>query len=175
MRKVFATALFLLFVLQVPALAEDIRIGVLDMEKFSSKSLAGQQIAEQMKTTLEPKVKEIQRLEEDFNRIKEDYIKQSSAYSLEVQNAKKLELKRKGRDIEDMKLEFQRFAKAEEQRLTQPVQALMQKVAEEYAEQNDYDLVLEMRVSGILFINEEKLDITDELIKALDAAWKAQQ
>ena len=174
MRKMLATALFLLFVLQVPAFAQNIKIGVLDMEKFSRESLAGKQVAEKMKGMLEPKLKEIQRLEEDFNRLKEDYIKQSSAYSLEVQNAKKLELKRKGRDIEDMKLEFQRYAKAEEQKLTKPVQELMQKVAEEYAEKNDYDLVLEMRVSGVLFINEEKLDITEELIQALDAAWKAQ-
>ncbi len=173
MKKVLASALFLLFVLQVPAMAQDIKIGVLDMEKYSRESLAGQEVAAQMKTTLEPKVKEIQRVDEEFNRLKEDYIKQSSAYSLEVQNAKKLELKRKGRDIEDMKLEFQRFAKAEEERLTKPVQELMQKVAEEFAKENGYDLLLEMRVSGVLFINEEKLDITDELVKALDAAWNA--
>jgi outer membrane protein len=173
MKKVLASALFLLFVLQVPAMAQDIKIGVLDMEKYSRESLAGQEVAAQMKTTLEPKVKEIQRVDEEFNRLKEDYIKQSSAYSLEVQNAKKLELKRKGRDIEDMKLEFQRFAKAEEERLTKPVQELMQKVAEEFAKENGYDLLLEMRVSGVLFINEEKLDITDELVKALDEAWNA--
>ena len=49
----------------------------------------------------------------------------------------------------------------------------MQKVAEEFAKENGYDLLLEMRVSGVLFINEEKLDITDELVKALDEAWKA--
>jgi outer membrane protein len=173
MKKVLASALFLLFALQVPAMAQDIKIGVLDMEKYSRESLAGQEVAAQMKTTLEPKVKEIQRVDEEFNRLKEDYIKQSSAYSLEVQNAKKLELKRKGRDIEDMKLEFQRFAKAEEERLTKPVQELMQKVAEEFAKENGYDLLLEMRVSGVLFLNEEKLDITDELVKALDEAWKA--
>lgn len=173
MKKVFVTLLLLLFALQVPAWAQDVKIGVLDMEKFSKQSDAGQEVAQQMKAKLEPKLKEIQRLQEEYNRLKEDYIKQSSAYSLEVQNAKKLELKRKGRDIEDMKLEFQRFAKAEEQKLTQPVQEMMQKVAEEYAEANDYDLVLEMRVSGVLFINEEKLDITDELIQEMNKAWKA--
>lgn len=174
MRKVFATAMFLLFVLQVPAFAQDLKIGVVDMERYSKTSLAGQHVAEEMKKALEPKVTELKRLQEELNQLKEDYMKQSSAYSLEVQNAKKLEIKRKTRDLEDMSLEYQRVAKAEEQKLTKPINELMVKVSEDWAKENGYDLILEIRYSGVVYINAEKLDVTDELIKAFDSAWKAQ-
>ena len=173
MKKVLF-AILLVALLHVPAMAQDLKIGVLNMEAYSLQSDPGKYVQQQMKQKLEPKVNEIKRLEEELNRLKEDFVKQSSAFSLDVQNAKKLELKRKARDLEDMKIEFSRFAKTEEAKITKPVQDLMEKVAKDYAAANNYDLVLERRMSGILFLNEKALDITPAVIEEVNKAWKAQ-
>lgn len=173
MKKALFTVLFVAL-LQVPAFARDTKIGVLNMEAYSLQSEPGKYVQQQMKQVLDPKINEIKRLQDALNQMKEDYIKQSSAFSLDVQNSKKLELKRKARDLEDMKIEFTRFAKTEEARITKPAQDLMEKVAKRYAADNNYDLVLEQRMSGILYFNEQALDITPACIEAVDKAWKAQ-
>ncbi|MEF2146208.1 MAG: OmpH family outer membrane protein [Desulfovibrionaceae bacterium] len=172
MRKVLFLAVALAMVLQVPAFAADLKLAVIHMERLKKASEPGKYITGELKKKLDPMVKERQRLENELKQLSEDFKNKSAAYSLDTKREKELELKRKYRDLEDLRRDIQQKAVAEDKTLSEPVLEMMQQVAEKYIEEQNYDLVLEYQQSGILYLGKA-LDITDELIKRVNQAWKA--
>lgn len=173
MRKVLFLAVIMALVLQVPAFAADLKVAVIHMERLKKTSEPGKQIAAELKKKLDPMVRERQRMEDELKQLSEEFKNKSAAYSLDTKREKELELKRRYRDLEDMRRDLQQKAMSEDKALSVPVLEMMQKVAEQYIESNKYDLVFEFQQSGLLYL-DKKLDITDALIQEVNKTWKAQ-
>ncbi|MGE4293588.1 MAG: OmpH family outer membrane protein [Desulfovibrio sp.] len=173
MKKALFFAVILALVLQAPAFAADLKVAVIHMERLKKTSEPGKQIAAQLKTKLDPMVRERQRLENELKQLSEEFKNKSAAYSLDTKREKELELKRKYRDLEDLRRDLQQKAMAEDKALSAPVLEMMQNIAEKYIESKGFELVFEFQQSGLLYL-DKSLDITDDLIQEVNKAWKAQ-
>jgi outer membrane protein len=173
MKKVLFLAMIFAMVLQAPAFAADLKVAVIHMERLKKTSEPGKHIAEELKKKLDPMVQERQRLENELRQLSEEFKNKSAAYSLDTKREKELELKRKFRDLEDLRRDLQQKAIAEDKAMSAPVLELMQQTAEKYIETHGYDLVFEFQQSGLLYLDKE-LDITEPLIEEVNQAWKAQ-
>lgn len=174
MRKVlfFLGVLVLLAGLNTqPCLAQDLKIGVINLQEVLEKSDPGQ--------------KAIKKLEEDFSKMKEDLDKkkkavedlkqeiqkQSLVLSQEAQIDKETEYKQKVRDFRDLYQNYQAKMKLKEEKLREPIIEELVKIVKDYGDKNGYTIILDQKNSGVIY-NTDKVDLTSKIIVKLNKEWQ---
>ncbi|MDB4470675.1 OmpH family outer membrane protein [Deltaproteobacteria bacterium] len=167
MKKIII-ALVVFMMMAAPVLAET-KIGYVDLQKAISLSKAGvkarAEIAEQFKKYQE----EFNAKREALEKTKVELEKQAVLLSDSAKAQKERSFQQ---DIKDLQ-RFEKDAKEELQQKdsdqTQLVLRGMLEVLEKLGADGGYQLILEKTQSGI-FYADQSIDLTDELIKAFDAA-----
>ncbi|MDT8440419.1 MAG: OmpH family outer membrane protein [Desulfuromonadales bacterium] len=151
-----------------PVLAEDLKIGYVDLQKALNLSTAGKMAKEKIKSKVETYDAEVQLRQQELQKLKEDLEKQAMLLSEEARNAKE-------RDYQQKLKEYQRFTKDIQEELQQTDADLTRKILEdllkvvqEVGKQQGYTLVLEKTESSLVYA-DSKIDMTDAVIKAFDA------
>ena len=93
--------------------------------------------------------------------------KQSLMLSLDAKEDKRKELGQRSRRYKYLENEFLQEKKEMEVETVRIVGTDIQKIVEEIGKKDNYTMILEKRAVGFLY-NDEKIDITDEVIKAYD-------
>ncbi len=169
--KRFIVALLAASLLATPALAADVKIGYVDLQKALNTSEAGKAA----KDRITKKVKEyegtIDSRQKELKKLKDDLEKQGMLLSEEARGAKE-------RDYQQKVKEFQRFTKDIQEELqqkdadfTKQILEELFKVIKEVGEKEGYTLILEQSESSILYA-DEKVNLTDKVIKSFDAKKK---
>ena len=154
--------------LATTAMAAELKVGVMNLQKILSTSTAGKAA----KTKIEAKGKELQEKfkaeEDELKTLQADIEKKSSAWSEETKQEKALEFQKMRRELkaksEDARFELKNLQDKE----LAPIVKALEKVIDTYGEANGYTLILDSR-AGIPFFNPS-IDISDKLILELDAA-----
>ncbi len=162
-------ALFIIFFFQTSALgADSIKIGVVDMQKFQAKSKGFQKSSELlkkkyqvMKDKMDAEVKEFQKIEEDFK-------KQSLMLSLDAQGSKKRELESKKRYIQFLQNDFTQQMKESDMENSQKIVKELEKIVAKIAKDSQYTMIFNRQVSGLIYVRPT-IDITDQVVKAYDS------
>ena len=160
---------FMVFLLNATALgAESIKIGVLDMQKFQTKSKGFQKTTEglkkeyqAMKDKLDSEVAELEKIEEEFK-------KQSLMLSLDAQEGKRREVESKKRYIQFLREDFTQQMKERDMENSQKIVKELEKIVGKIAKDKKYTLIFNRQASGLIYVHES-FDITDEVIKAYDS------
>ena len=146
-----------------PAVAKDVKLGVIDTQKILRDAKAAksaqatlQKDAEEKRDQLTAKGKEVQRLDEDVKKASSDKEKKEKGEKL-AQAAK--EYKRLESDLND---EF----KKKNLELTQKLVNEIRDVVKTFAKNKDYTLILE---KAYIVTNDDAIDITDDIIKQYDS------
>lgn len=170
MKRIVAVLLTLLL-FAAPALAADTKIGYVDLQKALNTSEAGKSA----KDKISKKVKEyegtIDTRQKEIKKLKEELEKQAMLLSEDARGAKE-------RDYQQKVKEFQRFTKDVQEELqqkdnefTKQILEELFKVIKEVGEKEGYTMILEQSESSILYA-DEKVNLTDKVIKAFDAKKK---
>lgn len=173
MKKVLLTVVVLLLGLQLAAVAEPLRIGVVNSGKVFENSEPGSAALEQLQNKFQSMTQDLQRMRDEVTALREELQSQGLALSMEARQDKELEFRRKMRDFQDTSQAYQQKFKVEEAQLSEPILALLQEVIVQFGKDNGYDLLLDTnaRVSGLLY-NSEAVDVTDQVTQALNQAWR---
>ena len=150
------------------ALAADVKVGVMNLQKILSSSVAGKAAKEKIET----KGKELQekfKVEEDeLKELQKEIEKKSTAWSEEKKKEKALEFQKKRRELkaksEDARFELKNLQDKE----LAPIVKALEQVIDTYGEANGYTMILDSR-AGIPYFDKAS-DISDKLIVELDAA-----
>lgn len=151
--------------------AESFKVGVVDIQKLQQDSTAFQKIKDDYIKKLEPKAKELEREQSELIKIEEELRKQSLMLSLDAKEDKRKELAKRTRHYKYLENEFHQERKEMEVETVRIVGQEIQKIVEEIGKRDGYTMILEKRAVGFLY-NDEKIDITDEVIKAYDKLKK---
>ena len=154
------------------ALAAEVKIGIMDVQKVLVNCAAGKAA----KTQFDNKMQELQATfkneEATLLEMKRDIEMKSSAWSEETRQAKIREFQKKQRETqekaEDARFELQGMRDKE---LAPIVQAL-EKVVATYGDANGYTVILDSKAGVVFFA--EGIDISNKLIIELDAAMASQ-
>jgi len=181
-----ASAALLTFVFSGPVMAQPAspNIGVFDLQKVFSDSQKGKDVKKALEADskkrqddLKKKQDEITKLEEELNKLTAELGQLASSDS-----ANKEDLRKKNDDLRKkienrnnkVKAHQEQFAKyaeemrqAEEQKM-KPLMDSVVKIVGDKAKEKGYLIVLETQRAGVVFIALEAMDMTNDIIKALD-------
>ena len=158
-----------LFMTTETSVAQTIKIGVVDIQKFQKKSKSFQGISAKLKKKFDALQ---QKLDDERNalvKLEEDFKKQSMMLSLDAQEDKKRELDKKRRYFKYLYEELTLDMKELEQEATNEVGKELEKVVKKIAEKEAYTLILEKRTLGLIYFSNA-VDITDRVADAYDAS-----
>lgn len=149
--------------------AKDIKIGVLQTQTAIFSCDAGAAA----KARLDEKMKELQAAfkteEEDLKKLQDEIKKKSSAWSEEKKNEKVREFQKSGREYqaktEGARLELKKLEKTE----LEPILKALEKVVKEFGEDKGFSVILEYGSGRGVLWAKESIDITDSVVKELNA------
>ena len=169
-RIAFALAAALLFGFSAaPASADDLKIGVVNMQKVLNTSSAGkraQSVIEQKMKSYESTFKKDR---DSLLSMRDELEKKSSAWSDSMKQQKFGEFQKKSAEFSNREREANQELRKLQERHVQPVLKKLEEVVQNVAKSGGYDIIVPHNT--ILFASG-KLDITDQVTKALDAAMK---
>jgi len=162
MKKV-AIALFCLTCLLItPALAKDLRIGVVDIEDIINKSPDYKRIESSLKQKSEELGRPLQQKERELSQQLADFQKQAQAGIIkdEARKRKESEFQRQFEDIQKSRDRASRTFQEYYQREMKPLMDKMNRAVEQVATEEDLDVVFPK--AGI-FLRNKSLDVTEKV------------
>lgn len=171
MRRFLLAGILTCCVAAAPAFAADLKLGYIDMQRALNASDAGKEAKEQLAARVKKYQEEINTKQEDIKKLKDELEKQGMLLSESTRAAKE-------KDYQQRLKEFQRFTKdaqdelqAKDEEFTRRILEVMERVILEFGSKNGYTFILDKNVAGVLFA-DEKADVTEEVLKLLNASRK---
>jgi outer membrane protein len=153
-----------------PAFAADVKLGYIDMQRTLISSEAGKEAKEHLAARVKKYQDEINIKQEELKKLKEELEKKSALLSESARSDKE-------KDYQQHLKEFQRFTKdaqeelqGKDEELTRKVIERVQSIIKDFGLKNGYSIIL-VKNESMLFA-DDKADVTDELLKLLNASQK---
>ena len=167
------SGLVLCLVVVFPALiqAQDIKLGVVDLQAVMEKSEPGQKAIKQLQSEFEEMKSELDKKKAAIDQLRQELQKQSLVLSQEAQLDKETEYKQKVRDFQDLYQSYQRKMQLKEEKLREPIIKKLVGIIKDYGENNGYTLIMDKKNSGVVY-NSDSIEITKPVISELNRTWK---
>ncbi|PIE64511.1 MAG: hypothetical protein CSA26_07860 [Desulfobacterales bacterium] len=150
------------------ALAAEVKIGVMNLQKILSSSVAGKAAKEKIEARGKELQEEFKSEETGLKELQKEIEKKSTAWSEEKKKEKALEFQKKRRELkaksEDARFELKNLQEKE----LAPIIKALEEVIKTYGKANGYTVILDLR-SGIPYF-DKTIDVSDKLVVELDAA-----
>lgn len=171
MKRLLSMLLALSLLTVVPALAAEVKLGYVDLQKALNLSEAGKAAKEKIQKKVKEHEGAIDTRQKELKKLKDELEKQALLLSDEARGAKE-------RDYQQKLKEFQRYTKDIQEELqqkdadfTRQILEELFKVIKEIGEKEGYTMIFEQSESSLLFA-DDKIDLTDKVIKGYDAQAK---
>ena len=173
MNKILASVVLSLSLALAPAAfaADGVKLGSVDIQKVLILSDVGKEAKEQLAAKGNKYEGEKNTREDELKKLKGELEKQSVLLSESARSAKE-------KDYQQKLKEYQRFLKDAQDDLQAKNDELTNRIVEEivkfirgYGKQNGYSAIF-VKNDSMVYV-DEKVDLTDEILKAFNAAKKA--
>jgi len=176
LKLLFIVHFFIIITLIIPSYGADVaKIAILDPQKILDKSLLGKKMKNELEkigadfsADLEAKGKEIQKLQNELEKLS-SLEKASSVENTEEFDKKTRMLEIKIYDIKQLEKKYQNDFRKEEIKRFNYTTKIIQEILDEIGKKEGYLFIKNKR--GTLYFPED-IDITDKVIKLLDARHK---
>lgn len=172
MNKSFISSILLLLsFLALPVFAADSKLGNVDMQKILMLSDAGKDAKEQLAIKAAKYEAEKNLKEEDLKKLKGELEKQSVLLSESARVAKEKDYQQKLKEYQRFLKDAQDDLQAKNDEYTNKIVDEIVKVVQEFGKKNGYTYIF-VKNESMIFM-DDKVDVTDELLKQFNAARKA--
>lgn len=159
--------LAVVFLQPAPLAAQNVKVGVVDLQKFQKNSKAFQRASLVVKKKFDDMQQKLNDERNALGKLDEELKKQSMMLSLDAQEDKKREFEKKQRQFKFMYDEYSQEMKETEMEAIKKVMKELEKVVEEMGKKEGYTIILERRTLGLLYFNNT-IDLTDRVTEAYD-------
>lgn len=164
---VFLGLLVMVFLQPAPLAAQNVKVGVVDLQKFQKNSKAFQRASLVVKKKFDDMQQKLNDERTALGRLDEELKKQSMMLSLDAQEDKKRDFEKKQRQFKFMYDEYTQEMKETEMEAIKRVMKELEKVVEDMGKKEGYTIILERRTLGLLYFNNT-IDLTDRVTEAYD-------
>ena len=172
MNKSFITSILLLLsFLALPVFAADLKLGNVDMQKILMLSDAGKDAKELLAIKAAKYEAEKNLKEEDLKKLKGELEKQSVLLSESARVAKEKDYQQKLKEYQRFLKDAQDDLQAKNDEYTNKIVEEIVKVVQDFGRKNGYTYIF-VKNESMIFM-DDKIDLTDELLKQFNAARKA--
>ena len=161
-------AVTLVLAAATPAAAQNLKVGIVDLQRALNESSAGKKAKEQFKVEFDRMQDSLKREKDQLDRVKDELDKKSVVLKEDQRKTmaedferKRLSLRRK---LEDSDAELRK----KDQELTGSILKDLAVVIQEIGARDGYTLILENSSSAVLY-GSKSIDLTDEVIRGFDA------
>jgi outer membrane protein len=151
-----------LVLMPLAAGAADFKVGVVDSADILGKSAEGQKIQDLLKRKSDELGRDLQKQDQEIGRMAEDFRKQAGVMKEEARKKREEELKKRAGEFQRRVQEADKQLAQLEQKEKEPLLNKLQQAVNAVAQENKLDVVLDRRLSGLLFFNPA-LDITEKV------------
>lgn len=163
-------ASLLLFVAQ-GAIAADVKLGVMNVQKIIVGCKAGKAAKERFDVKMKDLQSSFNDEEGDLKQLQAEIKKKSSAWSEEKKAEKVREFQKSGRELqaktEDARFEMKQLQDKE----LEPILKALEKVVEKFGKDQGYTMILDSK-NGVIFF-DKTIDLSDTIVQLLDKAMAA--
>ena len=168
---VFSLFLFFSLVSVDSTVAAEMKVGVMNVQKVLVNSVSGKAAKEKFDLKMGDLQSKFKAEEEELVDMQGEIEKKSSAWSEETKQLKVREFQKKRRELQE-KSEDARFElKTLQDKELAPILKALEGVVDTYGKNYGYTIILDSKAGVIYF--SDVVDITDQLVKELDAAMAA--
>jgi outer membrane protein len=164
----------LVWLINTPLQAGEIKIAIVDMQKALNLSEAGKTAKAKLGEKFAKIKKDLGERQQEIEKLKKELEKQSLMLSLEAKRDKEKEYERKLRDFKDLYQDYKEEMNKAEYEAIQPIFHDIQQVAEEIRKKEGYSIIFDKNSSGVVCYKKE-IDITDTVIKLYNKEMKGKQ
>jgi len=159
--------LAVVFFQPAPLAAQNVKVGVVDLQKFQKNSKAFQRASLVVKKRFDEMQQKLNDERNTLGKLDEELKKQSMMLSLDAQEDKKRDFEKKQRQFKFTYDEYSQEMKETEMEAIKKVMKELEKVVEEMGKKEGYTIILERRTLGLLYFNNT-IDLTDRVTEAYD-------
>ncbi|OAQ20375.1 OmpH family outer membrane protein [Thermosulfurimonas dismutans] len=149
------------------ALAENLKIGVIDLQKVVRSSKAGQEAMTQLQAKFEKLKKQLEAKQKEIAAFKAEFEKKAPLLSEEARAEKQREYQKMIREFRAQQEDAQYEMKEAEKKALQPIFKDLEKVIKEMAQKEGYDLIIEKNMPGVYWVSPG-VEITQHVIELYD-------
>ena len=153
------------------ALAEDVKIGYVDLQRALNESDAGKRAKEEFKVEVDKLQARLKKQKDDIDHMKEQLEKKSLVVKEEERGNLEEEYRRKLRDFERNYKDSQADLQRKDTELTGAIIKDLQEVIRDYGERQGYTVILENSSNAVLY-GAKSADLTDQIIQQYNGKHK---
>jgi len=170
-RKSILVALTLVMFLAVPAasaLADDLKIGVVDVEFIIHTSDKGKAAKSKLKKMFEDKQKDLDTEQKKLLELKKAIEETTDMATPEKRKAMVLEYQQGLLKLQELYMKNQQELAKKEVELMKPILGSLEKILTDIAKDGKYDFIMNRSEQGVLY-TDEKHDLTKQVLEKLNA------
>ena len=164
-KKIVILPLFFLVIFSNNLYA-DTKIGVVKLDVLFKEIPIYKQSQNNLKKEFKPKADELKKLETSWNKLNDDYLKNERTMSKNDRKEKIKEINQTEQEFRNKQQKLQQELQTKQNSELQRIRIIVEKAINEYAEKNDYDLIL--RADGTTLFAKKYVDITQDIINILN-------
>jgi len=166
-RGILVAALVLGISNMASAAAEEVRLGVVDLQKALQTVDSGKKAKATLEKEFNEKKKQLQTEEEAIKKMTEEFKKQSLVLSEEAKNRKQGEIQDRMMKYRELFGKSQFDIQTRERELTEPIIVKLRGIVEDLGTKKGYTIIFEKNENNVLY-SQKKDDITEEVIKVFN-------
>jgi outer membrane protein len=164
-KKIVILPLFFLVIFSNNLYA-DTKIGVVKLDVLFKEIPIYKESQNNLKNEFKPKADELKKLETSWNRLNDDYLKNERTMSKNDRKEKIKQINETEQKFRSKQQKLQQELQTKQNSELQRIRIIVEKAINEYAEKNDYDLIL--RADGTTLFAKKYVDITQDIINILN-------
>jgi len=170
MQRIILATCVLGLMLSLPVQSLAAEIAVVDLQVVFQKSNPGKESNQILQEYQQNLRSDLQQKKQSLDELRQKMQQQSMMLSEEAKQDKREKFQKQMQEFRSSYQQYQQKIKQKQQEIRKPVFDVIRDVVSKYAENNDYDLVMEKN-TGVMY-NKESMDITETIVKKLNTAWK---
>lgn len=151
------------------AWSAETKIGYIDMQKALNLSEAGKAAKDQLQGKLKGYQDQVNAKQAELQKLKEDLEKKGMTLNEATRAAREKDYQQKLKDFQRFTKDAEEDLQARDAELTKKILETLEKIVQEFGAKNGFAMIFDARNAGLLFA-DTKSDLTDEILKALNAA-----
>ncbi len=144
----------------------DTKIGVVKLDVLFKEIPIYKESQNNLKKEFKPKADELKKIETSWNKLNDDYLKNERTMSKNDRKEKIKEINKTEQKFRSEQQKLQQELQSKQNSELQRIRIIVEKAINEYAEKNDYDLIL--RADGTTLFAKKYVDITQDIINILN-------
>lgn len=150
-----------------PALAEEMKLGFVDLRRALYETEDGRKARASLKKVFDQKQKELDEQQEEVKKAIEDLNKKRTLLPAETVRQKEAELQERVGKVQQTYMRHQQDLAGKEEEATQPIVERLQRIIGKIATAENFTMVLD-KSAGVVYAKPH-LDLTNEVIRRFNA------